>query len=205
LLLPAALFKRPGFPIITAVLTVADVATLLDAFDPRGDARAALSVARVRALLAQSPDPFARTTYAPGHLTASGVVLSPDRGSVLLVYHRRLARWLQPGGHIEPEDESVTEAARREVLEETGVKLDRDRAALVVGVDVHAIPAARGEPPHWHHDLAVTFVARKKKLRPTEEVREAVWCALDDLDRYAVDGALRRSVKRALRLLGQAA
>lgn len=180
---------------------MADVEDLLDAFDPGRDARTLLSVTRVRTLLAQCRLPFDRTTYNPGHLTASGVVLAPDLDQVLLVYHRRLRRWLQPGGHIEPEDDSIAEAARREVLEETGVKVERDRSAMVVGIDVHAIPAGRGEPPHWHHDLALAFVARKKKLRPTDEVREAVWCRVDDLDRYAVDAALRKSVKRALGLV----
>jgi 8-oxo-dGTP pyrophosphatase MutT (NUDIX family) len=197
------LFKRTAVPIIAPVLTVAHVAGLLRDFDPRGDARAAASLARVQDLLARSPAPFARTTYQPGHVTASGVVLSPDRASVLLVYHRRLQRWLQPGGHIEPEDGTVAEAACREVREETGIRVLDYRAAPVVGVDVHPIPAARGEPPHWHHDVALGFVARKTRLRPTEEVREAVWCAVDGLDRYAVGAGLRRSVERALGVAGR--
>lgn len=196
--MPAALFKRPGFPIIGAVPTVADVSALLDAFDPGRDARATRSVARMRDLLRRSPAPFDRTSYEPGHVTASGVVLSPDRTSVLLVYHRRLRRWLQPGGHIEPDDATVVAAASREVLEETGIEVAGGKIAAVVGVHVHPIPAARAEPPHWHHDVALAFRAPDTRLRPTNEVRDAVWCDVEDLDRYAVDRALRHSVVRAL-------
>lgn len=39
---------------------------------------------------------------------------------MLLHYHRKLGRWLPPGGHIEP-GELPDDAAIREVLEETGV------------------------------------------------------------------------------------
>jgi 8-oxo-dGTP pyrophosphatase MutT (NUDIX family) len=41
-------------------------------------------------------------------------------GAILLVQHKRLARWLPVGGEIEP-GETPLEAARRELLEETGL------------------------------------------------------------------------------------
>jgi 8-oxo-dGTP pyrophosphatase MutT (NUDIX family) len=47
-------------------------------------------------------------------------VLVVSEGRVLLHRHRRLDRWLPPGGHIE-QDELPDEAALREVREETGV------------------------------------------------------------------------------------
>jgi 8-oxo-dGTP pyrophosphatase MutT (NUDIX family) len=182
------------------VPSVGEVRALLEAFAPDADPRSQRSVALVRELLDRVPDPFARTAYAPGHLTASGVVLSPDRDRVLLVYHRRLDRWLQPGGHIEPDDPTIAAAARREVLEETGVTAFPEVGARLVGVDVHGIPAGKGEPPHRHHDLAVAFEARETALRAHQEIRDALWCPVDQLDRYAVDQALRAGVARALRL-----
>ena len=62
-----------------------------------------------------------RTEYDPGHFTASGFVASPDRRCLLVIHHARLGKWLQPGGHIESDDETLEAAARREVAEETGI------------------------------------------------------------------------------------
>ncbi|MEN8041330.1 MAG: hypothetical protein ABFR95_07475, partial [Actinomycetota bacterium] len=48
-----------------------------------------------------------RSEFEPGHFTASGFVTSPDGEALLLIHHGKLDRWLQPGGHIDPEDASV--------------------------------------------------------------------------------------------------
>lgn len=107
-------------------------------------------------------DAFARTTYVPGHLTASAFVLSADRSAVLLIWHRRLQRWLQPGGHIEPEDTDVIAAARREVAEETGIEGCIALRDGLFDVDVHAIPPRGGpsaEPGHLHYDLRIALIA----------------------------------------------
>ena len=126
---------------------------LLRRFDPGPDGRATHSLARTLALLGGSPEPFSRWTFDPGHLTASGIVLSADARDILLIFHRRLERWLQPGGHVEPEDADLPAAAEREVVEETGVALDPRPPRIVVGVDVHEIPPREpDEPPHVHVD-----------------------------------------------------
>ncbi len=59
---------------------------------------------------------------------------------VLLHWHAKLARWLPPGGHIEPH-EIPDDAARREVWEETGV-----RAHLVETPSVRSDLPRPGEP-----------------------------------------------------------
>ena len=74
-------------------------------------------------LLRDSPAPFDRSRYDPGHITASGLVLSPTGERVLLVFHNRLQLWLQPGGHVEPCDNDVLTTAVREVQEETGISV----------------------------------------------------------------------------------
>ena len=53
------------------------------------------------ALCDNAGDPFSREHYVPGHFTASAFVLSPTRDMLLLVFHGKLHRWLQPGGHID--------------------------------------------------------------------------------------------------------
>ncbi|MFI2185809.1 NUDIX hydrolase [Streptomyces sioyaensis] len=83
-----------------------------------------------------------------GHLTASALVIDPAAGRVLLTLHRKLKMWLQMGGHCEPEDASLAEAALREAREESGiaqgltllpggpVRLDRHHTPCAVHLDV---------------------------------------------------------------------
>src|SRR5262249_25679492 len=123
--------------------------------------------------LCDSPEPFSRTAFTPGHFTASAFVLSPDRRRLLVVFHRKLGRWLQPGGHIEPVDASIIDAARREVEEETGVHGTIAAASGVFDIDVHDIPARRDEAAHEHFDLRVLLVAPEVAVVANDEV-EAV-------------------------------
>ena len=173
-----------------------EVARLLRGFDAKGDGEAEKSRELTLALLEWSPDPFSRSIHSPGHITCTGVVLSPKQRRVLLVHHARLDRWLLPGGHVEPEDVSAAETARREVVEETGAQLAVSRPRLV-GVDVHPIPGNAREPLHLHHDLIFAFQAETKAFRCSEESREVVWCTFDEFERYRLPASIRRSVRRA--------
>ena len=60
--------------------------------------------------------------------TAAGVLIVD--GKVLLIKHKKLGKWLNPGGHIEP-GELPHQAAEREFFEETGVRV---KAVDVVGM-----------------------------------------------------------------------
>jgi len=105
------------------------------------------AVATVLALLAGDADPFSRGTL-PTHVTASAIVHDPEADVVLLHLHRRLDRWLQPGGHVDP-GERPEDAAVRETLEETGVAVDHPVGGpVLLHVDEHP-----GPDDHVHLDL----------------------------------------------------
>jgi 8-oxo-dGTP pyrophosphatase MutT (NUDIX family) len=156
----------------------------------------AAHVRAVRDLVAAVPDPCDRGEFRPGHLTASAFVLSADGASVLLVLHRRLGRWLQPGGHIDPVDPDPEAAARREVAEETGVVATGP--GRLVDVDVHRIPAGKGEPPHRHFDLRFLYRRWHGEPRPGDGAADVAWAPLDELAVAAGDVSLRRAARRIL-------
>ena len=170
-------------------LPVADVLTALEAFEPNGK-NERCSRDLTLALLRSSDRPFDRGNFAPGHVTASAVVVAPDGGSVLLVFHRRLERWLQPGGHVEPTDGTILGAATRELAEETGLVLAKSICPGPVGLDVHRIPAAGGEPPHLHHDVVFGFVGGPDPSGQSPEGQKVAWCPVADLQRWGADGSV---------------
>jgi len=175
-----------------------DVAGLLERFDASGDGEAEKSKELALAMLAATPTPLSRRQFNPGHITCTGLVLSPDRRQILLVLHRRLQRWLLPGGHVEPDDRRIGDAAQREVVEETGAELLEDGAPRLVGVDVHGIPPRPDEVFHLHHDLIFQFQAASEECHPSEEAREVLWCGVEEFDRYRLPGSVRRSYARAV-------
>lgn len=117
------------------------------------------------------------------HVTASGLVLADDK--ILLVFHNKLERLIQPGGHLEETDASLHEAALREVYEETGLEVVPSPLFphdSPVHVDAHIIPAnsKRNEPEHWHYDCMYVFTAPNAEVRIDEnEVSQYQWVPLN--------------------------
>ena len=155
--------------------------------------------------LAEQLDPFARSTFAPGHFTASSFVVSPGLDAVLLILHAKLGFWMQPGGHIDQDDPDVLGAARRELHEETGLEaltLWPEAAELAfLDLDIHRIPARKREPTHEHFDLRFLFRARTTALTDSDEVHGARWVPLPQVETVRSDASVMRAVLRIRRLL----
>jgi 8-oxo-dGTP pyrophosphatase MutT (NUDIX family) len=164
------------------------------------DGQALKSCELASMLLANSPAPFSRHQFSPGHITCTGLVLAPDGVRLLLVHHGRLDRWLAPGGHVEPEDAEIWDSARREVIEETGVRLSSERIPQLAGADVHGIPAKGQEPYHLHHDLLFAFRATSDEFRLSDESLAITWCAPGDFGRNEVPANLIRAYARVREL-----
>jgi 8-oxo-dGTP pyrophosphatase MutT (NUDIX family) len=153
------------------------------------------TVREFEVLLALPGDPFSRVRYQPGHVTASGVVLSPDGGSVLMILHAKLGRWLQPGGHVESTDVSLRAAAAREVLEETGIEVEEDDEPLV-DLDIHDIPGRPEAPAHEHFDVRFGFRAREGQALRVAEVLAARWIPTGEVQQMQTDSSVLRAVSR---------
>lgn len=125
----------------------------------------------------------------PVHFTASAVVVGP-RG-VVLHLHKRIRRWLQPGGHIDP-GETPVEAALREAREEIGLEV-----ALAGGMDelfhldVHTAYAG-----HIHLDLRYLLEAADEDPAPAVgESQDVAWFSREAAEDVA-DEALRDALHR---------
>jgi 8-oxo-dGTP pyrophosphatase MutT (NUDIX family) len=110
----------------------------------------------------------------PTHVTASAIVVG-TRGTVLHL-HKRLARWMQPGGHIDP-GETPPEASLREAVEELGLHVEHPEGGpRLINIDVHE--AALG---HTHLDLRYLLLGSAEDPHPPPgESPEARWYDWDE-------------------------
>jgi 8-oxo-dGTP pyrophosphatase MutT (NUDIX family) len=152
----------------------------------------------ILALLEFTSAPFSRDQFEPGHITCTALVLHPNGGQFLVMHHHRHRRWLLPGGHVEESDVALVDAARREAIEETEVRIRRTGPARLAGMDVHAIPARKREPFHLHHDLIFAFTAESAEFAPTEEAPQVAWCGWDEFERYQLPSSITRAAGRVL-------
>jgi len=156
---------------------------------------------RLKAFVSVTNDCFNRD-HPPGHITASAWIVDRHRSSALLVHHRKLDRWLQPGGHIE-DDASVLEASRREVAEETGLHAVEVYSEEIFDLDIHPIPARNNEPAHLHYDVRFLFVADPdQSLRLSEESHDLRWFTNAEIHANGEGRSINRMIEKALSTLG---
>ncbi|MGC1418984.1 MAG: NUDIX domain-containing protein [Acidimicrobiales bacterium] len=124
------------------------------------DEREERSIAATRERLLWPQDPF-DVDASDRHLTASSFVVS-SRG-VILLEHRLLHIWVQPGGHVDA-GEGPEVAVVRETLEETGLAAHHVEPVELFHVDVH--PGPHG---HIHYDLRYVMVAPPDDPKPGED------------------------------------
>lgn len=160
-------------------------------FEPES-AREAEAQGRFLAELDRLANPFDQDAD-PVHVTGSGLVLGP-RGTVLHV-HRKLGKWLQPGGHVDA-GEAPWDAACREAAEETGLPVRHpDAGYYLVQVDVH--PAAND---HFHLDLRYLLLCDDiEPAPPPGESQQVRWWSLEEAAGVA-DPGLADAIRRLGRL-----
>ena len=137
--------------------------------------------------LAAHPDGMWKACEA-GHVTASALVVEPEHGRVLLTLHKKLGMWLQMGGHCEPGDATLADAAMREATEESGIRGLTLLPGGPVRLDRHAIPA----PCHWHLDVQYAALAPAGAVEQiSEESLDLRWFAYDDVADVADESVVR--------------
>lgn len=145
-----------------------------------------------------------------GHITASSFVLDEMRTSLLFLHHKKLNRWLQPGGHVDSSDENLLQAALRETMEETGLTIENlepipvSDTGVFFDIDSHYIPenVRKNEPPHTHHDCRFLLACNKPVSfnLNADEALDVKWILLSEL---AHDPVFKKVAAKILEVLNE--
>ena len=179
----------------------AQILALLAAHQP-ADAEEARDIQQIATLVKRHPDIFSRACQV-GHITASAIIVDQCSRRTLLHFHKRLARWLQVGGHAD-EETDIAQVALREAREETGLPdlahHPPGSAPTPLDCDLHRIPQHGDTPAHLHLDFRFALTTRQPHaLAPAPgESRRFRWLSFDEaLAMDGLDASLRRLLRKA--------
>ena len=145
-----------------------------------------------------------KRSTAEGHVTGSAWILNHTATHALLLHHRKLNLWVQPGGHLDDSDASPAAGALREAREETGIANLIFANTNLFDVDIHDIPARAGtqgaEPAHLHYDVRYLIIAADACITISEESLDAKWMPLQTLAQPSHDRSITRMAEKSLRL-----
>lgn len=178
----------------------------LRASDDLADARSAVAAATIdagaeehrRTILdfVDAHDDALHRSCRSGHLTGSALVVDPAGERVVVLHHRKLGRWLQPGGHCDG-DANLAAVALREAREETGID-DLRVLPVAVDLDVHEV-SPPDDGPHLHLDVRYLVQAPPgAEPRGNHESNDIRWATLDELGDLDLDEGTWRMVRHGL-------
>lgn len=148
---------------------------------------------RYRAFVEREPGCFERAT-PEGHVTGSAWVVDVSGHRVLMLLHRKLGKWLQPGGHADGESDTLS-VALREVAEETGLTAVTPTNGIF-DLDIHQIPGRPGEPQHLHYDIRYAFrLDGDQQPLANHESTDLGWFDVTEVARWEEPSLARMAVK----------
>ncbi len=133
-----------------------------------------------------------------GHVTAAAWLVNAQLTHALLLHHAKLDRWLQPGGHIDDTDNTPSDGALREAMEETGLPGLLLADPVLFDVDVHTIPQRLDEVAHLHYDVRYLVVAKNSSVTLSHESLGFRWIALDEIANSNMDESITRLAKKSI-------
>lgn len=154
-------------------------------------------------LLRHGENIASRRTF-PMHVTVGALLVRND-AEILLVEHRAYGITLQPGGHLEPTDTMLIDAAVRELAEETGLDPGKvfPASRSPIYIEFGRVPARplKDEPEHFHLDIGYSFTTARADVGDIQEseVTGAAWYPLVVAERL-VGPRIARAVSAPARI-----
>jgi ADP-ribose pyrophosphatase YjhB (NUDIX family) len=129
-------------------------------------------------------------------VVAVAAAVRDAEGRLLLIERTDTGRWALPGG-AQDIGESVTEAAVREVLEETGVEVEVTGLSGIYSDPRHVIAYDDGEV---RQEFSICFHARPigGNLRTSSESRAVRWIRPTDLENLSIHPSMRLRIEHAV-------
>lgn len=120
------------------------------------------------------------------HFCTSVFIYDKETDKFLLLLHKKMQKWVQPGGHIE-KDENPEEASIREVKEETGldIRILGERKPTKNDFIVPlALQRNEMDENHIHIDFvyAAEIIGNKDITQNVEESDDIRWFTLEEIN-----------------------
>ena len=161
-------------------------------------------VKRSRQFILQHENCFDRT-LAHGHVTGSTWVVNPSFTHVLILHHRKLGLWLQPGGHADG-DPDILRVVLKETSEETGVALENIHllSNQIFDVDIHTVHANQYDPRHEHFDIRfLVSIDDTIPLPGNDESHDLGWVPLEQVAQFNNARSIYRMTQKTRRLVSR--
>ncbi len=158
------------------------------------------TTSRLERFVRENPDCFSRELFA-GHVTGSAWIIDESASRTLLTHHKKLNKWLQPGGHADGMSD-VAAVALKEAREESGLKALHLPSPAMLDIDIHRIPPRKNEPEHFHYDCRFLIQSGSDdQYVISEESHDLAWVPIAELSQYTNESSVTRMADKCLGFL----
>lgn len=137
-----------------------------------------------------------------GHVTGSAWVINPARSHTLMLHHRKLDLWLQPGGHADG-DPDIIQVVIKEASEESGIAME-DISLVnedVFDVDIHTVYPSEHDDRHQHYDIRFLLeIDDSLEIPGNDESHQIGWVPINEVCHFNNALSLRRMVDKTKKL-----